>query len=318
MDNYAVLYYCYKNASPLDLFHNPIPSMCSLRKFSPRTPIVVLSCNDNESMFQPYQLTLNFHFAKFKARSEKNQLAYKVIDAYEYLRGTDLDAIIMCDTDIMWHSSVDEIYREWSSHPKKDIMLETGLNTGLFGLRKQADERFIKTWFGLCNLFAQVGPSDVTDYIIKSNYPGPDIHDESTLGVVRKLLGRETKKIWYFPNEYCYLPCIEGSKHNTNMHNVKSYHYMMHWLKMFFRYKYGHEWLLSRIGRTGFFLSIEEYSAYMQEELGPNFTRFANHFGTAHQKEKVWHMMTQMQYYFSHVLTGKKEISPNVQAHVPT
>jgi hypothetical protein len=310
MDNYVILYYCYKNASPIDIFHNPIPSICSLRQLNKEIPIVVMSCNDNEHMFQPYQLSLNFHFHKFTARSEKYQLAYKAIDAYEYMIGANLDGVVMCDIDIMWHTNIEEIITEWKlNHSDQHAMFQFGLNTGLFGLRKGIDWKYMQTWFGLCNLFAQTGQNDITDYVLKANYSSGDLHDESTLGVVRRMLGRRNKKIWWYPNHYCYCPAIEYAKVTTNVNTVRSWHYMMGFLKQFFQYKYGHEWMLSHIGRTGFFLSIEEYRAMMENQLKENFYKFANHFGVAPKSEKVINIMRHMQHFYRYELAPKKKVA---------
>jgi hypothetical protein len=308
MRNYAVLYYCFKNASPIDIFHNPIPSICTLRAYSPNIPIVVMSCNDNEHLFTPYKLTLNFHFHKFTARSEKHQMAFKPIDAYEYLVDSNLDGVIMCDTDIMWHTNIEDIINEWEKqHDKQHIMLQNALNNGLFGLRKGADFNYLQTWFGLCNLFAQMGNNSIVDYILKASYPSNDLHDESTLGVVRRLIGTQPKKIWYYPTHYCYSPGAGKGTKKIDFTTIRSWHYMMLYLKMFFQYKYGHEWMLSHIGRVGFFLSLKEYRQIMEEQLGGNFYKFANHFGIAPQSEGVYQVMTQMQHFYTSVLLNKKE-----------
>jgi hypothetical protein len=295
----ALVYYCFGNASPIDLTHNPILSISSLRKYNQTIPVVVLTCEANELLFKPYSTILNFQIQRFTARHDKHQLSFKAADCWQFLVDTGLDDIIVCDTDVVWHSDVELIRSTWLN-TNKAIMLKRNLNTGLFGfVRERTPDLFLKTWFTLCYLLSLHGHDIVTDTMLKEHYGAPDIHDESALELTRFLLDRFDYHIYKYDNNYCYSP---GLLADGSPFQAKNMHYMLGPLKKFVAYRYENNIIFDRIGRTGLLLSVQEYYDMVAEQLGNSFPSFINKIPLLHRREAINDFFKKYYYFVNYVL----------------
>jgi hypothetical protein len=273
-NKYCIVYYCYGDASPRDINHNPIPSICSIRQYNSIVPITVMHAEDNADFFEPYDKILNFTLHKFTARSNSliHQLVYRPFDTYDYLLSTDYDYVIYCDTDVIWHKNPDDFFYFCLQSAKKLWFCEN-FNTGLHAIGKYVDVDFMKVWHAIGHLLHIYNDTHVVQSLItKANHTF--IHDESALAVLRELLKKEIKGMYCYPVSECYTP-IKNGKYITP--GVSAVHYIGGPFITFLVDTFSPR-IIDTVGEIGALLSVKEYRATMKQCLATQYHKFIKNF----------------------------------------
>jgi hypothetical protein len=281
----AVIYYCYGNSSPIDIWYNPIPSICSLRMYDQDISIHVLYGAGNKHLFEPYQDVLDFKLFPFTCRTGiGEQMCYKTHDSYDHIMSNGLTVGLTCDSDIMWHSSATKFIDLCSYSTKECIWVCKTLNAGLVGIHREANFNMLANWGGIAHLLALYKSSAATNDLLMRNYKTVHVHDESALAILTYTMGHLVHDIYFYPDEYAYCPPISLS-HDLSL--VKSVHYCKAQTVDFYQRVYNPD-VLAQIGRVGVIFTIDEYANCIKLALGSRYRQFANNFLFGYDKIPEW------------------------------
>lgn len=291
--SYCVVYYCYGNASPKDANHNPIPSICTLRKYNKTVPIVIMYAENNKDFFIPYQQILNYDLHKFSTRSDNtiHQMVYRPNDIFTYLMGSGYDYCIYCDTDVMWHKDCDDFFYDCLQSHKQFWFCEN-FNGGLHGIGRQINIDLIKCWHAIGHLLHTYQNSDAVKILLTDSKHG-FIHDESAMAILRQVLKNKLTDIYYYPDGDIYTPYKDGP---AMLLSVVGVHYLNSLINRYVTYTFSNH-TFNIVGRTGVMLSINEYKNAIKETLGVEYPRFIKGFTCLSEQYDVETFVKQWREY---------------------
>jgi hypothetical protein len=291
---YCIIYYCYGDASPKSITHNPIPSICTLRQFNPFIPVIIMYAEDNKEYFEHYAKTLDFKLHKFTTRSNSliHQMVYRPADTLQCLTATNFEYAVYCDADIMWHKNCNDFFIH-GFQSGKSLWYCNNFNGGLYAISKNINLKFVELWHAIGHLLHTYSDTHVVRDILL-DVKHSHVHDESAMAVLRALLHKsDIWDIFYYPAADCYIPIKNGP---LMVSSAIAVHYMGTQFNNFLKDRFSVK-TFNMVGEIGAFLSIKEYRNAMQQALGDYYRVFTQDFACLPELYSVADFINQWREY---------------------